>query len=255
MTTETVTVTRTTSSCRWYWPSKPANAHVALLFAAVGICAAVGLGTGDWYLVEASSSSSSLGTTGSTFNTAYFGLRFGYFCNGPQSTVPYTSLSQNNGFTSTPCVPYTYRSQYLAAQYIHDTAPGATDAQKSAASDAMTAFTHLIGASGVITALLAVAVVIAGHQFLVNISRAHGYAASAKVPGKISLVILIILEALVIIFWVTIFPYNYFYNQEQNLLPGVTSYDTYHTLGLGFSIQVAGLLIGLAGLFRFPKAD
>jgi len=223
-----------------------------LIFAIVGICAAVGLGSGDWYCVEASSAPLSSPVLGSVFQTAYFGLRFGYFCAAPQSTLPYGSNSQNNGFGTSQCLAYTYRSKYLAAQFAHDN--DVVQSDKDAAGNAATAFYQLIGSSGVITALLALAVVICGHQFFINICKAHGVAAApARVPAKISLVLAIILEALVIIFWVTIFPYNYMYNQEINLLPGVSSYDTYHSLGLGFSIQIAGLLIGLGGLFSFPK--
>jgi len=231
------------------------NAFVALIFAIVGIAAAVGLGSGDWYAVEASTASPISVTIGgitfpANFNTQYYGLRLGYTCFAPQSTLPYGSTQENSGFGASTCIPYTYRSVYLAANNVHDNAPSGP--VQDQAGDTATAFYHLIGASGVITALLALAVVIAAHQFLVNASHAHGIQFPQHISGKISLVILIIIEALVIIFWVTIFPYNHFYNYEPTLLPGAGTYDTYHTIGLGFAIQFAGLLVGLFGLFRFP---
>jgi len=189
------------------------------------------------------------------FLTAYYGLRLGYFCAGPQSTLPYTSLSQNNGFSNVPCSAYTYRSKYLAANYAHDAIQG-TDSASQTAKDSFTdssnAYYHLIGASGIITALLAVAVVISAHQFFVNAAHAHGIAAPHHIASRLSLVILIIIEALVIIFWITIFPYTYFYNYEPTLL-NVPSYDVYHTIGLGLAIQFAGLLVGLFGFVSFPK--
>jgi len=255
-----VTVNKGVNNGGWCgpWFANRSNAFVALIFAIVGIAAAVGLGSGDWYAVEASTSTpvsvATLdGTFVTTFNTQYYGLRLGYTCYGPQSTIPYGTTQENSGFGASPCFPYTYRSMYLAANYQNNNLPSGP--AQDAASDSSVAYFHLIGASGVITALLAVAIVIAGHQFLINILHAHGVQFPQRISGRISLVILIILEALVIIFWVTIFPYSHFYNYESTLLPGASSYDTYHTIGLGLAIQFAGLLVGLFGLFHFPSAD
>jgi len=237
------------------WFTNRSNAFVALLFAVLGIAAAVGLGSGDWYIVEASSYGGSATTpSGPTFTTAVFGLRLGYVCNGPQAPIAYGTNSASEGFGTQSCTPYTYRSKYLYFQWVHDENNAATSTQKDAASDAVTAYQHLIGASGIILALLAIAVVIAAHQFFVHVFTAHGVWAPSLISGRIALVILIILEALVLIFWITIFPYKYFYDQEATAFgTGVASYDTYHTLGLGFSIQIAGLLVGLFGLFMYPK--
>jgi len=236
------------------WFVNRSNAFLALLFAAIGIAAAVGLGSGDWYVAEASTYIGSATVPGSYFKTAVFGLRLGYFCNGPAEPVPYGSNGANQGTGVEACYPYTYRDQWLAANWVKNGNSGANDDQKSAADDAMTAFTHLIGASGIITALLVLVIVIAAHQFFVNLFNAHGVSTPLGFSGRISLIVLIILEALVLIFWITIFPYKYFSDQEPNLVPaGTNHYDVYHTLGLGFSIQIAGLLVGLFGLFYFPK--
>jgi len=237
-----------------------ANAFVALLFGLVGIAFAVGLGSGDWYVVEFSSYGgtgvSPVGLGGQFLPNVY-GLRMGYECNGPQTAISYgadQATQGTNGGVQT-CIPYTYRSKYLYFNWVSSNSQ-ASGQQQSAANDAVTAYTHLIGASGIILALLGLGVVIAAHQFLVHLFGAHGVYAPAFVPGRISLVILIIIEALVLIFWITIFPYNYFYNQEGNEFgspSSVASYDAYHTIGLGFSIQIAGLLVGLYGLFNWPK--
>jgi len=272
MATETVEMSSVTSNaaantatvCR-PWFANRANAFVALVFALVGIAFAVGLGSGDWYVVEFSTYGGSTvvpaqfspGSFLVTFSTNVYGLRIGYQCFGPQTAVSYGANAATQGTNGglQQCVPFTYRSKYLYFNWVSGNSQATSD-QTSAANDAVTAYTHLIGASGIIIALLGLGVVIAAHQFLVHIFGAHGVYAPGVIPGRISLVILIILEALVLIFWITIFPYNYFYNQEGNQFgspSAVASYDTYHTIGLGFSIQIAGLLVGLYGLFSFPK--
>jgi len=252
------------------WVHHRGHFSVALIFAAVGICAAVGLGSGDWYTVEASayvspqtaitgalSSSVANGLNkaewGSVFVTSYFGLRMGYACEGPQTTVSFSSNLASQGFGNQACFPYTYRSKLLAFQNFQ--ANSNDSGQQSKAGDAITAYQHLIGSSSIIISLLALTIVICALQFLGSASVAfgHGETRFNKLPGRVALVIAIICEALVLIFWITIFPYAYFYGQEPLLMWGVPfSYDVYHTLGLGFSIQIAGLLVGLFGLIGYP---
>jgi len=232
------------------------HAFIALVFLIVGIAAAVGLGSGDWYTVEASTSDGSVGTypgylSGSYFATASYGLRLGYFCQGPAGTITSGGNSNNNG--EYPCIPYTYRSKYLYYNYQCNNLNGAPDVNN--VCDGSTAFFHLIGSSDIIIALLALVVVISAHQFLHNAFASSGVGLFyGRFSPKISLLAVIVLELLVIIFWVTIFPYTFLYNHERYLIPsGVSTYDIYHTLGIGFSIQIAGFLVGLWGLFWFPK--
>jgi hypothetical protein len=238
------------------WVPNRGNCAVALIFALLGICAAVGLGSGDWYVIEASwlNPTDAAFFPGSSFNTAVFGLRMGYYCRGPQSTIPFASNRANQGDGVMICQPYTYTSQAVYFQNVADdnNVPGST---QDDAKDRVTAFKHLIGSSSIIIALLAVIIVLAGLQFIANLLLACGWGSPFRTfPGKISLIVIIIAEALILIFWITIFPYKYFHDQEPNLALGAPrSYDVYHTLGLGFSIQVAGLIIGILSLFWYPR--
>jgi len=222
MATETVEMSSVTSNaaantatvCR-PWFANRANAFVALVFALVGIAFAVGLGSGDWYVVEFSTYGGSTvvpaqfspGSFPVTFSTNVYGLRIGYQCFGPQTAVSYGANAATQGTNGglQQCVPFTYRSKYLYFNWVSGNSQATSD-QTSAANDAVTAYTHLIGASGIIIALLGLGVVIAAHQFLVHIFGAHGVYAPGVISGRISLVILIILEALVLIFWITILP-------------------------------------------------
>jgi len=91
--------------------------------------------------------------------------------------------------------------------------------------------------------------------FFANASVAHGWGENRLNKfSKVGLVVAIICLALALIFWITIFPYQYFTNNEDLLMYGAPySFDIYHTLGLGFSILIAGLLVGLAGLIMYPN--
>jgi len=245
------------------------HAFIALVFALIGIAAAVGLGSGDWYVWEASTAevfnlpSGTYGgpyyynggaLSGSYFATAYYGLRYGYVCSGPASPISSGANHNDNNYNGQPnCAPYTYRSKYLYFDNACSNLNGANDVYNVCA--ARTAFFHLIGASGIIIALLAVVIVISAHQFLHNAFASGGVGlVYGRISPKISLVIVLVLELLVIIFWVTIFPYTFVYNSELALVPaGVATYDIYRTLGVGFAIQIGGFLAGLWGLFWFPK--
>jgi len=234
------------------------NCAVALIFAALLCCAAVGLGSGDWYTIEASWINPVAGGPfpGSNFNTAVFGLRVGYYCNAPASIVPFGGkYASSAGPGALTCLPYTYNSKIAYYQNLHDDTTVTDQTTINNAGDATTAYRHLVGSSDIIIALLAIAIVLTGIQFLANILLAYGWGVPFRAfPGKITLVVVIILEALVLIFWITIFPYSYFHDQEPNLALGAPrSYDIYHTLGLGFSIQIAGLLIGILALFWYPR--
>jgi len=259
------------------WIHNRGHFVAALIFAIVGIAAAVGLGSGDWYVVEASTYQKpgwlptavtapgfpgSLATDfGSTFVTIYFGLRMGYICNGPQaSSVPFATNIAPTGFGFEFCSPFTYKSKYIAYNVLEsdpNAAPGFDPNLKNNAGAAVTAYYQLMGSSGIITAVLAVAVVVCAALFLANAGSAHGWGDFRLTKfSKIGLVVAIICIALALIFWITIFPYQYFTNNEALLMYGAPySYDIYHTLGLGFSIQIAGLLVGLAGLIMYPNTS
>jgi hypothetical protein len=256
------------------WIKNQSHFNVALVFAAIGIAAAVGLGSGDWYTMEASAFLNPNSTVagqfpvpvgsplfprvavtdiGSVFVTAYYGLRMGYVCNGPQTHISFGTNVASQGAGQQLCAPFTYRSKLVAFQNLHDQVTDSTTQQR--AFDAITAYNHLLGSSGIIVALLALCVVICGLQFLGSASVAFGHADARfnRLGGRAALVIAVIIEALVLIFWITIFPYNYFYGQEPLLMWGAPySYDVYHSIGVGFSIQIGGLLVGLAGLLAYP---
>jgi hypothetical protein len=255
-----------TAASRYSWVQHRGHFAASLIFAAVGIAAAVGLGSGDWYVAEASFYQYPGNTTnpengfnpsflGGEFITAYFGLRMGYVCNGPQSAISFGSnrAAQGSNGGVQFCLPYTYRSKMVAFQNLKDSSTDGTVQGK--AGDAVTAYFHLIGSSGIIIALLALTVVICGLQFFGSFCLAFGWGESrfTKLPPKVTLIIAIILEALVLIFWITIFPYQYFSNIEYLLAWGAPySYDVYHSLGTGFSIQIAGILVGIAGFIAYP---
>jgi len=248
------------------WVKNKGNLAIALLFATIGIAAAVGLGSGDWYSVEASAynevgvansfnGSSVASEFGSIFNTAYFGLRFGSYCYGPQTSFPDGSNQAAQGLGVQLCIPYTYASKYIAFQTVAND-PKSTPDMVSSALDASTAYRALMGSSGIIFFLLAATVLISGWNFFLHIVVAHGWDAPmrTRLPVRFILGLVVVMEALVLILWITIFPYNYFYGQENLLMYGVQyDYDVYHVFGVGFAIQIGAFLVGLVGLFKFHR--
>jgi len=206
-----------------------AHLFAALIFAAVGVCAIVGLTQGDWYSVEAS-------VAPSTITTQYFGLRFQYICNG--AATPIVGIPGQFA-PANPCTAGTYTSLRKAADVAND------NSQRDA-------YDQLIGAGGIITALLAVLIVVCVLGFKSNIFALRGRYSFGWKPhrfllSRVLIIIALILEFLVLIFWITIFPYAYFQNYE-NTFPN--NFIFYHTLGTGFAIQIAGFLLALYGCFR-----
>jgi len=212
--------------------------HAAFVFLVTLVCAIVGLASGDWYAVERSTVSSA-GIP--LILTNYFGLRLSYLCTGPATPIPAVpALYSPVGY----CNAFTYRALKANAQ---DTNNG----------DANDSYDQLIGASGIITAMLAVLILVSFIGLRSNIMAlrwrylSFGYPGPRFLVSRFLMVVAFVLELLVIIFWVTIFPYKFFQNIE-NASPSTVIF--YHTLGLGFAIQIAGLIIAFLGMiWHNPK--
>jgi len=218
---------------------------IGLLVAFIGAAAATGLGQGDWYAVEMSTASPS-------FRTWYFGLRLYYECQGfPAQPIPATpgwwytnTLLTVPTVTNGPCTATTYASALAASD---------------SGSDAEKAFRQHVGAGAIILTLLAGLVIAAAFavvaSFISAFNAIHYFVESTDfyvTIVKTFAFVAIVINSLVIIFWITIFPYAYWYgiyaSQPETRTPNLGT-TFYYPLGVGFAIQIASLFASIAVLF------
>jgi len=205
-----------------------------VLSLAVGAAAAVGLGRYDWYTWE-----NNFYAFGGAVTTGYQSISWGL---RSQTACPFPAYTR---FDVAVCTQDTYQA---AIHYFNN----------NANHGAVVAYKHLQGAGAIIIVLLSIilffAVLGAVYNFVVAFHRTETYYDPWVVRPRhrsahIVLWIMAILEFLVIIFWITIFPYRWvFDNVRPNINGGSGDYVTYETIGVGFAIQIAGLILAIIAI-------
>jgi len=210
----------------------------SFLLLLVAVIAAVGLGQGDWYTHQLySQSQNAVANQGWQVN--YYGLYAVTSCLGIPTTVPQINYDNaNSRMTSNACQVSPYAGLRRAAP--GENVSGEEDAWK-----------HLQGAGDIIVVLLSLAILFGILGFYHNFFHAYHYSiptwfsnrARHQRLGRLCALLVFILEFLSIIFWVTIFPYEWVTDTEFTSGPIANAVDFtyYYTIGTGFSIQLAGL--------------
>jgi len=211
-----------------------------LLLLMVAISAAVGLGQGDWYTHQLySQSANSAAPTGNPgWLVNYYGLYAVTSCPGIPTTVPQINYDNLLSRMTGTCKVSPYSGLRRAA-------PGDN------VSDAEPAWKHLQGAGDIIIVMLSLAILFGLLGFYHNFFHAYHYSVPTWFSnrarhhrlGRLCALLCFILEFLAIIFWVTIFPYQYITDTEFTSSPIANAPDFvyYYTIGTGFSIQLAAL--------------
>jgi len=231
----------------------PRHFFAGFIMLGIAIAAAVGLAQVDWYVIE------STVPTGA-YVTWYLGLGSLLSCPTPAGyVIAHGNIGPSSvggaGAGAAGCVLYRYNSLYK------DSADFGSDDQRY--------FFHLLGASSIITALLALLCLLGFVGAMLNFVAAfhRHYRVWADNKGshhrgaKSLMWISLIIELLVIIFWVTIFPYTQWFGQRDNLGNGshftpvgstvnslTSGFDSYWTLGSGFILQIVGFFLALLGV-------
>jgi len=211
---------------------------VSLLWFSVAIAAAVGLGQGDWYVREISNYSGQ-------FVTFYYGLRSRLTCTSPAAAGQPGSTQANQQGNVCPVGGAPLLQTYLAIKTAD-----LTDDERIAA-------VHLIGAGDIIIVVLSFAIVFATLAALINLQYAFRWShdvnatheeshhRGARVVGFLAIICLL----LAIIFWVTIFPYDYARDQENGVHDRAgfdpSGFNAYLTIGVGLGIQIGGVIVGI----------